>query len=146
MKTIAEKKGASATFMPKPFWGMNGSGSHYHQSMFDLKNGRNLFGDRDSETGLSKMAFQYVAGILSHARAMSMVVAPIVNSYKRLVPHYEAPVYIAWGLGNRSRDSPRAPLPRRQGQGQPHRVQAPRPELQPLPSHDRDAQGPASTA
>ncbi|MGD0804458.1 MAG: glutamine synthetase family protein [Candidatus Bathyarchaeia archaeon] len=102
VKTIAEKKGASATFMPKPFWGMNGSGSHYHQSMFDLKTGRNLFGDRDSETGLSKLAFQYVAGILSHARAMSMVVAPIVNSYKRLVPHYEAPVYIAWGLGNRS--------------------------------------------
>lgn len=102
VKTIAEKKGASATFMPKPFWGMNGSGSHYHQSLFDLKTARNLFGDRDSETGLSKMAFQYVSGILSHARAMSMVVAPIVNSYKRLVPHYEAPVYIAWGLGNRS--------------------------------------------
>jgi glutamine synthetase len=70
--------------------------------MFDLKTGRNLFGDRDSETGLSKLAFQYVAGILSHSRAMSMIVAPIVNSYKRLVPHYEAPVYIAWGLGNRS--------------------------------------------
>lgn len=102
VKTIAEKKGVSATFMPKPFWGMNGSGSHYHQSMFDLKSGRNLFGDRDSETGLSRMAFQYVAGILNHARGMSMVVAPIVNSYKRLVPHYEAPVYIAWGLGNRS--------------------------------------------
>ena len=102
VKTIAEKKGVSATFMPKPFWGMNGSGCHFHQSISDLKNGRNLFGDRDSETGLSKMAFHYVAGILTHARAMSMIVAPLINSYKRLVPHYEAPVYIAWGLGNRS--------------------------------------------
>ncbi len=102
VKTIAEKHDASATFMPKPFWGSNGSGCHVHQSISDLKTGRNLFGDRDSETGLSKMAFSYVAGILSHARAMSMIVAPLVNSYKRLVPHYEAPVYIAWGLGNRS--------------------------------------------
>jgi glutamine synthetase len=102
VKTIAEKYDASATFMPKPFWGMNGSGCHVHQSLTDLKTGRNLFGDRDSETGLSKMAKSYVAGILSHARAMSMIVAPLVNSYKRLVPHFEAPVYIAWGLGNRS--------------------------------------------
>ncbi len=102
VKTIAEKHGVSATFMPKPFWGLNGSGCHVHQSLTDLKTGRNLFGDRDSETGLSKMAFSYVAGILNHARAMSMIVAPLVNSYKRLVPHFEAPVYIAWGLGNRS--------------------------------------------
>jgi len=102
VKTVAEKHGASATFMPKPFWGANGSGCHVHQSLTDLKTGKNLFGNRDSETGLSKMAFSYVAGILCHARAMSMIVAPLVNSYKRLVPHFEAPVYIAWGLGNRS--------------------------------------------
>jgi glutamine synthetase len=102
VKIIAEKHGTSATFMPKPFWGSNGSGCHVHQSLSDLKTGRNLFGDRDSETGLSRMAYSYIAGILNHAQAMSMIVSPLVNSYKRLVPHYEAPVYIAWGLGNRS--------------------------------------------
>jgi glutamine synthetase len=102
VKTVAEKHGCSATFMPKPFWGTNGSGCHFHQSMVDLKTGRNLFGDKDSENGLSRMAYSYVAGVLDHAKAMSMVVAPLVNSYKRLVPHFEAPVYIAWGLGNRS--------------------------------------------
>ena len=102
VKTVAEKHGYPATFMPKPFWGMNGSGCHFHLSLTDLKTGRNLFGDRDSDNGLSKLAYGYIAGVLSHAKAMSMVVAPLVNSYKRLVPHYEAPVYIAWGLGNRS--------------------------------------------
>lgn len=102
VKTIANKHGVKATFMPKPFWGVNGSGAHVHQSISDLKTGRNLFGDNNSETGLTEMAFRYIAGTLEHASAMSMVVAPIVNSYKRLVPHYEAPVYIGWGLGNRS--------------------------------------------
>lgn len=102
VKTIANKHGVKATFMPKPFWGMNGSGCHVHQSMSDLKTGKNLFGDNKSETGLTNMAFHFVAGILTHSRSMSMVVAPLVNSYKRLVPHYEAPVYIGWGLGNRT--------------------------------------------
>lgn len=102
VKTIAQKYGVTATFMPKPFWGVNGSGCHVHQSISDLKTGRNLFGDSNSETGLSKMAYYFIAGILAHSKAMSMIVAPTVNSYKRLVPHYEAPVYITWGLGNRS--------------------------------------------
>ncbi|MCX6643440.1 MAG: glutamine synthetase, partial [Candidatus Bathyarchaeota archaeon] len=102
VKTIANKHGVKATFMPKPFWGMNGSGCHVHQSMSDLKTGRNLFGDNKSETGLTNMALHFIAGILTHSRSMSMVVAPLVNSYKRLVPHWEAPVYIGWGLGNRS--------------------------------------------
>jgi glutamine synthetase len=102
VKSIAEKHGAAATFMPKPFWGVNGSGCHVHQSLIDLNTGRNLFGERDSEFGLSQLGYSYVAGILKHAKAMSMIVAPLVNSYKRLVPHFEAPVYIAWGLGNRS--------------------------------------------
>ncbi len=102
VKTIANKHGVKATFMPKPFWGMNGSGSHVHQSISDLKTGRNLFGDNKSETGLTPMAYHFIAGILAHSRSMSMVVAPLVNSYKRLVPHWEAPVYIGWGLGNRT--------------------------------------------
>ncbi|MBN1683095.1 glutamine synthetase [Candidatus Bathyarchaeota archaeon] len=102
VKTIAQKHGVNATFMPKPFWGVNGSGCHVHQSISDLKTGKNLFGDKNSKTGLSKMAYYFIAGILAHSKAMSMIVAPTVNSYKRLVPHYEAPVYITWGLGNRS--------------------------------------------
>jgi glutamine synthetase len=102
VKTIAQKYGIGATFMPKPFWGVNGSGCHVHQSISDLKTGKNLFGDLNSETGLSNMAFYFIAGILAHSKAMSMIVAPTVNSYKRLVPHFEAPVYITWGFGNRS--------------------------------------------
>ncbi len=102
VKTIAQKHGNIATFMPKPFWGVNGSGSHVHQSLFDLETGGNLFYDPDSPTGLSEAGVHYIGGILSHAKGLSLVVAPLVNSYKRLVPHYEAPVYICWGYGNRS--------------------------------------------
>ena len=102
VKTIAQKHGYIATFMPKPFWGMNGSGCHVHQSLIELETGRNMFYTTDSEIGLSEAAELYIGGILENARAMSMVVAPLINSYKRLVPHYEAPVYVSWGLGNRS--------------------------------------------
>jgi glutamine synthetase len=102
VKTIAQKHGKLATFMPKPFWGINGSGCHVHQSLVDLDTGRNVFADLDSPEGISGEAVHYIAGLLSHARGLSLVVAPLVNSYKRLVPHYEAPVYIAWGFGNRS--------------------------------------------
>ncbi len=102
VKTIAEKYGVIATFMPKPFWGINGSGCHLHQSLIDLETGHNLFYDAESPIGLSDTALHYIGGLLKHAPALSLVVAPTVNSYKRLVPHYEAPVYICWGLGNRS--------------------------------------------
>lgn len=102
VKTIAQKHGKLATFMPKPFWGINGSGCHVHQSLIDLDDGRNVFSDPGMPEGLSETAIHYIGGILSHAKAMSLVVAPLVNSYKRLVPHYEAPVYIAWGFANRS--------------------------------------------
>ena len=102
VKTIAEKHETMATFMPKPFWGINGSGCHIHQSIIENETGRNIFVDPDSEHGISDKARNYVGGILKHARAMSAVVAPLVNSYKRLVPHYEAPVYVSWGYANRS--------------------------------------------
>jgi len=102
VKTIAQKHGNTATFMPKPFWGVNGSGCHIHQSLIDLETGENLFHDANSPTEISEAAVHYIGGVLSHARGLSMVVSPIVNSYKRLVPHYEAPVYICWGFGNRS--------------------------------------------
>ncbi|MDR2544401.1 MAG: type I glutamate--ammonia ligase [Methanobrevibacter sp.] len=88
------------SFMPKPFFGKNGSGMHCHQSLF--KDGKNLFADDNSETGLSQEAMYFMGGLLEHAAALSAVVAPIVNSYKRLVPGYEAPVYKAYGLKNRS--------------------------------------------
>ncbi|WP_407374806.1 type I glutamate--ammonia ligase [Methanobrevibacter sp.] len=88
------------TFMPKPFFGVNGSGMHCHQSVF--KGDRNLFSDPDSETGLSKDALHFMGGLLKHAPAITAITNPIVNSYKRLVPGYEAPVYMAYGLKNRS--------------------------------------------
>ena len=88
------------TFMPKPFFGVNGSGMHCHQSLF--KDRYNLFLDPDSETGLSQDALYFIGGLLEHAPALTAITNPIVNSYKRLVPGYEAPVYRAYGLKNRS--------------------------------------------
>lgn len=102
VKTIAKKHGKIATFMPKPFWGLNGSGCHIHLSLFDLDTGGNLFHEPDKGGPLSEKALHYIGGILRHAKALSLVVAPIVNSYKRLVPNYEAPTYISWGFANRS--------------------------------------------
>lgn len=100
IKAIVDNMGYMVTFMPKPFFGVNGSGMHCHQSFF--KNGENLFDDENSETGLSKEAMYFMGGLLKHSPALSAIVAPTVNSYKRLVPGYEAPVYIAYGLKNRS--------------------------------------------
>ena len=88
------------TFMPKPFFGVNGSGMHCHQSIF--KGDKNLFSDPNSDTGLSKDALYFMGGLLKHAPALTAITNPIVNSYKRLVPGYEAPVYRAYGLKNRS--------------------------------------------
>jgi len=102
VKTIAQKHGTTATFMPKPFWGVNGSGCHIHQSIIELETGNNIFNDPESKHGLSKVAIHYIGGLLKHASAMSLIVTPLVNSYKRLVPHYEAPTYVAWGYANRS--------------------------------------------
>ena len=101
VKAIANLHGLTASFMPKPVFGINGSGMHCHQSLFDAK-GNNLFFDPQDEVHLSKLAYSFIAGQLAHARALSAVVAPTVNSYKRLVPGYEAPVYIGWAQQNRS--------------------------------------------
>jgi glutamine synthetase len=101
VKSIAHQQGLTASFMPKPVFGINGSGMHCHQSMFDAK-GNNLFFDAADPVRLSKLAYSFVAGQLAHARALAAVVAPTVNSYKRLVPGYEAPVYIGWAQQNRS--------------------------------------------
>ncbi|MBE0680500.1 MAG: glutamine synthetase [Anaerolineales bacterium] len=102
VKAIAAQHGLTASFMPKPVYGINGSGMHCHQSLFDIKSGKNLFFDAKDEAHLSPMAYSFIAGQLEHARALAGVVAPTVNSYKRLVPGYEAPVYIGWAQQNRS--------------------------------------------
>ncbi len=101
VKAIAAQHGLIASFMPKPVFGINGSGMHCHQSIFD-QNGKNLFFDEKDEYKLSRLAYHFIAGQLTHARAMAAVVAPTINSYKRLVPGYEAPVYIGWAQLNRS--------------------------------------------
>lgn len=101
VKAIAAQHGLAASFMPKPIFGINGSGMHCHQSLFDTK-GTNLFFDAQDEYKLSRIAYSFIAGQLAHARALAAVVAPTVNSYKRLVPGYEAPVYIGWAQINRS--------------------------------------------
>jgi len=102
VKAIAVQHGLTASFMPKPVFGINGSGMHCHQSLFDKRSGANVFFDPNDEAHLSKTAYSFIAGQLAHARALAAVVAPTVNSYKRLVPGYEAPVYIGWAQKNRS--------------------------------------------
>lgn len=101
VKAIAAQHGLVASFMPKPIFGINGSGMHCHQSLFDAQ-GRNLFFDPGDRYNLSKLAYGFIAGQLAHAPALSAVVAPTINSYKRLVPGYEAPVYVGWAQINRS--------------------------------------------
>jgi glutamine synthetase len=102
LKAIAQQHGLYATFMPKPIYGINGSGMHTHQSLYSIADERNAFADASNKYGLSEVARSYMAGILAHARGMSAVLAPLVNSYKRLVPGYEAPTYLTWGRTNRS--------------------------------------------
>ena len=102
LKAIAQQHGLYATFMPKPIHGINGSGMHTHQSLYSIAEKRNAFADDSNPYGLSEIARSYMAGILAHARGMAAVLAPIVNSYKRLVPGYEAPTYLTWGRTNRS--------------------------------------------
>ncbi len=100
VKTIAQMHGMHATFMPKPVFGINGSGMHTNMSLF--RDGRNLFYDEHGEKQLSKEAYCFIAGILAHVRGMAAITNPLVNSYKRLVPGYEAPCYLAWSASNRS--------------------------------------------
>ncbi|HPE16673.1 MAG TPA: type I glutamate--ammonia ligase, partial [Oscillospiraceae bacterium] len=100
VKTIAQRNGLHATFMPKPIFGINGSGMHTNMSLF--RDGKNVFYNPDGEKGLSKEAYNFIAGLLIHAQGMAAVTNPLVNSYKRLVPGYEAPCYLAWSASNRS--------------------------------------------
>ncbi len=100
VKTIAQKNGLHATFMPKPIFGIAGSGMHINMSLF--QKGKNAFYDEKGEKGLSKTAYNFIAGLLHHMKGISAITNPLVNSYKRLVPGYEAPCYMAWSASNRS--------------------------------------------
>lgn len=100
VKSVAQRHGLHATFMPKPKFGINGSGMHTNMSLF--KDGKNAFYDPNDKLGLSKVAYSFIAGIIKHMESIAAATNPLVNSYKRLVPGYEAPVYIAWSGCNRS--------------------------------------------
>ncbi|MDE1549423.1 type I glutamate--ammonia ligase [Jeotgalibaca sp. YN-L-12] len=100
VKTVARKHGLHATFMPKPVFGINGSGMHCNMSLFTEEG--NAFFDETAERQLSETAYHFIAGLLKHASAFTAICNPIINSYKRLVPGYEAPVYVAWSTHNRS--------------------------------------------
>ena len=100
VKHVATRNGVHATFMPKPIYGINGSGMHTHQSLFS--NGTNLFYDERGQWQLSELCLHYIGGLLRHAKGFCAITNPLVNSYKRLVPGYEAPTNIAWSERNRS--------------------------------------------
>ncbi len=100
VRTIAKRHGLHASFMPKPRYGVNGCGMHINMSL--LKDGKNIFADEKDAHGLSRDAYAFMGGVMEHMRGMTAIMNPIVNSYKRLVPGFEAPVYIAWSATNRS--------------------------------------------
>jgi glutamine synthetase len=122
VKAVAQRFGLAASFMPKPIFGQNGSGMHTHQSLFRGKH--NAFWDEKAEWELSDVALAYIGGLLRHARGCCAITNPLVNSYKRLVPGYEAPVNVAWSMRNRS---PMLRIPERRGLGTrvEHRVPDP---------------------
>jgi len=100
VKSVAQRHGLYATFMPKPVFGIAGSGMHINMSLF--KDGKNAFDDPSDPFGISKVAYNFIAGLMEHIKGMTAITNPLVNSYKRLVPGYEAPCYIAWSGQNRS--------------------------------------------
>ncbi|MYL06353.1 MAG: type I glutamate--ammonia ligase [Gemmatimonadales bacterium] len=112
VRNVAHAHGLHATFMPKPIFGANGSGMHTHQSLF--KDGKNIFHDANADYELAEVMLHYIGGLKKHARAIAAVTNPIVNSYKRLVPGYEAPISIAWSQRNRS---PMIRIPEQRGVG-----------------------------
>jgi glutamine synthetase len=127
VKKVALMHGLHATFMPKPLAGVNGSGMHVHQSLFTV-DGENAFYDAGGPWQLSQVARSYIGGLLEHARAFVALTNPLVNSYKRLVPGYEAPVNVAWSEKNRS---PMIRVPARRGEGTRCEVRVPDPSCNP---------------
>jgi glutamine synthetase len=125
-KTIALKHNLHVTFMPKPIFGINGSGMHTHLSLF--KNGENIFYDPNGKYRLSQEALYFIGGLLKHAKGFTAITNPLVNSYKRLTPGYEAPVYIAWSERNRS---PLVRIPAERGVGTRAELRNPDPSCNP---------------
>ena len=126
VKSIAQAHGLHATFMPKPIYGISGSGMHTNISLFSA--GENAFCDESDSLNLSKTAYSFIAGVLEHIRPMTLVLNPLVNSYKRLVPGYEAPVYVAWSAQNRS---PLIRIPSARGFGTRIEIRSPDPACNP---------------
>ncbi|HWI64917.1 MAG TPA: type I glutamate--ammonia ligase [Symbiobacteriaceae bacterium] len=126
VRTIALQHGLHASFMPKPIMGVNGSGMHVHQSLF--KDGKNAFFDPDSASGISQTCHHFIGGLLEHAKAFTAICNPLVNSYKRLVPGYEAPVYLAWSERNRS---PLIRIPAKRGNSTRIELRSPDPSCNP---------------
>ena len=126
VKTIAKRHGLHATFMPKPKFGVNGSGMHINMSL--SKEGKNIFADPAGQLGLSEEAYHFIGGIMKHMKGMAAITNPLVNSYKRLVPGYEAPVYIAWSATNRS---PLIRIPASRGEGTRIELRCPDPSANP---------------
>lgn len=126
VRTIAQRHGLHATFMPKPIFGINGSGMHTNQSLF--KNGKNAFYDPSGKLELSTEAYHYIAGLMNHVRSFAVITNPTVNSYKRLVPGYEAPCYVAWSARNRS---PLIRIPAKRGLSTRVELRSPDPSANP---------------
>ena len=126
VKSVAQRHGVYATFMPKPFFGINGSGMHVNMSL--MKDGKNAFYDESDKLALSKDAYSFIAGLMKHVKELTAITNPLVNSYKRLVPDYEAPVYIAWSAKNRS---PLIRVPATRGAGTRIELRCPDPSANP---------------
>ena len=126
VKTIAKRHGLFASFMPKPKYGINGSGMHINMSL--SKDGHNIFDNPEGELGLSEEARWFIGGIMKHMKGMTVILNPLVNSYKRLVPGYEAPCYIAWSATNRS---PLIRIPASRGEGTRVELRSPDPSSNP---------------
>jgi len=127
IRMVAQRHGLHATFMPKPIYGIAGSGMHLHCSLFNSQ-GENVFYDPNTSHQLSDVALYFVGGVLEHAQALCCITNPTVNSYKRLVPGYEAPVYVAWSYQNRS---PLVRIPARRGIGTRMELRNPDPAANP---------------
>ena len=126
VKTMAKRRGLHASFMPKPKYGINGSGMHINMSL--SKDGYNIFRDEEDAVGLSHEAYCFIGGLMRHMKSMAAVTNPLVNSYKRLVPGFEAPVYIAWSVKNRS---PLIRIPTERGEGTRIELRCPDPAANP---------------
>jgi glutamine synthetase len=126
VRTVAQRHGLHATFMPKPVFGINGSGMHTHISLF--RGGENAFYDPAAPYQLSRTCLHFLAGLMAHVRGFTAITNPLINSYKRLVPGYEAPVYIAWSEENRS---PLIRIPARRGVGTRLELRSPDPSCNP---------------